>query len=198
MNGETVDEKFGGVPTRIYVSPRRNVFCASRESLSKDLASEGVYTSVIEDKILIILGLIFALLVIFQAYLALGLVVGIAGIGVVTYRSVSERSGEIGMLRALGFRKGMVMKGMILEISWTSLLGMVNGAVVAMAFHYAIYQKFWKEQGVDLILPWTEVMSIRYWWMVSGFSCYMGACKKSDKSYSIRISFFHRLTNFQM
>ena len=75
------------------------------------------------------------------------------------------------MLRALGFRKGMVMKGMILEISWTLLLGMVNGAVVAMAFHYAIYQKFWKEQGVDLILPWTEVMSI----VIGGWSLVLAA-----------------------
>jgi len=78
----------------------------------------------------------------------------------VTYRSVSERSAEIGMLRAIGFRKSMVLKSMIVEISWTSLLGMINGALVALAFHYAIYQTFWEEQGVDLILPWVEVSLI--------------------------------------
>ena len=36
----------------------------------------------------------------------------------------------------------MVLKSMIVEISWTSLLGMINGALVALAFHYAIYQTF--------------------------------------------------------
>lgn len=161
MSGETVDEKYGGVPTRIYVSHSAEISSSELEdSLSRDLASDGVYTSVIEDEILILLGLIFAILAIFQAYLALGLVVGIAGIGVVTYRSVSERSAEIGMLRAIGFRKSMVLKSMIVEISWTSLLGMINGALVALAFHYAIYQTFWEEQGVELILPWLEVSLI--------------------------------------
>ena len=161
MDGEIVSEQFGGVATRIYVSHTSDISSAElEESLSKDLAADGVYTSVIEDEILIILGLIFAILAIFQAYLALGLIVGIAGIGVVTYRSVSERSGQIGMLRALGFRKSMVMKGMILEVTWTSLLGMLNGSLVALAFHYGIYKTFWEEQGVDLILPWFEVVSM--------------------------------------
>ena len=161
MDGEIVDEQYGGVVTRIYVSHGPDVSSAELEdSLSADLAPSGVYTSIIEDEILLILGLIFAILTIFQAYLALGLVVGIAGIGVVTYRSVSERSGQIGMLRALGFRKRMVMSGMIIEVSWTSLLGMINGAVVAIAFHYALYQTFWEEQGAKLILPWFEVVSM--------------------------------------
>ena len=161
MDGEIVDEQYGGVVTRIYVSHTSDISSDDLEkSLSSDLAPDGVYTSVIEDEILLILGLIFAILTIFQAYLALGLIVGIAGIGVVTYRSVSERSGQIGMLRALGFRKRMVLSGMLIEVSWTSLLGMINGAVVAIAFHYALYQTFWEEQGAELILPWFEVVSM--------------------------------------
>ena len=159
MNGEIVEEQYGGVVTRIYVSHESGTDSSELEqALSSDLSSSGVHTSIIEDEILLILGLIFAILTIFQAYLALGLIVGIAGIGVVTYRSVSERAGQIGMLRALGFRKRMVMNGMILEISWTSLLGMINGAAVAIAFHYALYRTFWEEQGADLILPWLEVL----------------------------------------
>src|SRR5205823_14319458 len=39
-----------------------------------------------------------------KAYLALGLIVGIAGIGVITMRNVVERRQETGALRALGFR----------------------------------------------------------------------------------------------
>jgi ABC-type antimicrobial peptide transport system permease subunit len=54
----------------------------------------------------------------------------------------------------------MVMGGMILEVSWTSLLGMLNGAIVAMMFHLALYRTFWEDQGVDLILPWFEVLTI--------------------------------------
>ena len=161
MNGEIVEEQYGGVPTRIYVSHEAGSSSIQLEkSLSKDLAGDGVYTSVIEDEILIILGLIFAILGIFQAYLALGLIVGIAGIGVVTYRSVSERSQQIGMLRALGFRKSTVMKTMVTEISWISMLGLLNGAIVALAFHIALHRTFWEDQGADLILPWFEVIAV--------------------------------------
>ena len=161
MDGEIVDEQYGGVVTRIYVSHGDDISSTDLEdTLSTDLAQEGVYTSVIKDEILLILGLVFAILMIFQAYLALGLIVGIAGIGVVTYRSVSERSGEIGMLRALGFKKRMVMSGMFLEVSWTSILGILNGALVAVAFHVALHRTFWEDQGVDLILPWVEIISM--------------------------------------
>ena len=161
MDGEIVNDQYGGVVTRIYVSHDSNLESSELdESLTKDLAIQGVNSSVIKDEILLILGLVFAILLIFQAYLALGLIVGIGGIGVVTYRSVSERSNEIGMLRALGFRKKMVMSSMLIEVSWTSLMGIINGALVAVGFHVALHSTFWKEQNVDLILPWQEIILI--------------------------------------
>jgi putative ABC transport system permease protein len=164
MNGNVVDEQFGGVVTRVYVSHGEDVDSGElQEDLAQDLSRQGVNSSVIEEDILLILGLVFAILSIFQSYLALGLVVGIAGIGVVTYRSVSERSGQIGMMRALGFRRRMVMFSMILEISWVAVLGMLNGALVALAFHSAIHDSFWKEQGVELILPWATMI-----WLIIG------------------------------
>ncbi len=161
MSGEIVDEQFGGVVTRVYVSHPAGVDSAELEDkLSQDLASKGTHSTVIADEILLLLGLVFSILSIFQAYLALGLLVGIAGIGVVTYRSVSERTGEIGMLRALGLRRKSVMGGMILEISWVSLLGMLNGAAVGVAFHIGLHDAFWKEQGVDLVLPWGVIFGM--------------------------------------
>ena len=190
MDGEIVDEQYGGVVTRIYVSHTSDVSSDELEkSLSSDLAPDGVYTSIIEDEILLILGLIFAILTIFQAYLALGLIVGIAGIGVVTYRSVSERSGQIGMLRALGFRKRMVLSGMLIEVSWTSLLGMINGAVVAIAFHYALYQTFWEEQGAKLILPWFEVVSMVFGgWILVLFATWIPVRKATKVTPSLALS----------
>ncbi|MGB1689376.1 MAG: ABC transporter permease, partial [Candidatus Poseidoniaceae archaeon] len=63
MDGEIVEEQYGGVVTRIYVSHTSDVSSEYLEkSLSSDLAPNGVYTSVIEDEILLILGLIFAIL----------------------------------------------------------------------------------------------------------------------------------------
>src|SRR5437899_4418142 len=58
-----------------------------------------------------------------QAYLALGLIVGIAGLGVITMRNVVERRQETGALRALGFRKSMVLKSFLFELSFIALTG---------------------------------------------------------------------------
>ncbi len=161
MNGKIVDEQFGGVVTRMYVSHDESVSSGEVEkSISDSLAKDGVYTSVIEDEILILLGLIFAILAIFQSYLALGLFVGIAGIGVVTYRSVSERTSQIGMIRAIGFTKRNLLVSMLIEISWISVLGILNGIVVALLFHRALYEEFWKEQGVSLTLPYEISLSL--------------------------------------
>ena len=52
------------------------------------------------------------------------------------------------------------MSGMFLEVSWTSILGILNGALVAVAFHVALHRTFWEDQGVDLILPWVEIISM--------------------------------------
>jgi putative ABC transport system permease protein len=115
---------------------------------------------------LIIQGLVFAILSIFQGYLALGLIVGIAGIGVVTVRSVSERSSQIGMLRALGYTRGMTRASLLIEVSWVALLGMGNGIAVAIGFHYAIYQRFWAEQGVEFSIP----LSVISWLLIGGWA----------------------------
>ncbi|MDP6870371.1 MAG: FtsX-like permease family protein [Candidatus Poseidoniaceae archaeon] len=161
MNNEIVEEQFGGVVTRIYVSHNSGIESAQlHDVLSDELASDGVHVTVIEGEILLILGLVFQILDIFQAYLALGLIVGIAGIGVVTYRSVSERSGQIGMLRALGFRRRLVMISLLIEILWISLLGMLNGAIIGIFFHIGLHNSFWAERGAELVLPWATTIGL--------------------------------------
>jgi putative ABC transport system permease protein len=51
-----------------------------------------------------------------QGFLALGLLVGIAGLGVVMVRAVRERRRNIGVLRALGFQAGTVQRAFLTEL----------------------------------------------------------------------------------
>jgi putative ABC transport system permease protein len=51
----------------------------------------------------------------FQAFLGLGLVVGILGLGAITARNVQERKYELGVLRALGYTRRMIIKAFLLE-----------------------------------------------------------------------------------
>jgi putative ABC transport system permease protein len=62
-----------------------------------------------------------------QGYLGLGLLVGIAGLGVVMVRAVRERRRQIGMLRAMGFQSSVVRRAFLLEATFIAAQGIVIG-----------------------------------------------------------------------
>jgi putative ABC transport system permease protein len=95
---------------------------------------------------------------IFEAFLALGLVVGIAGLGIISIRSVVERRKEIGMLRAIGFRKRMVLATFLLENSYVALLGILIGIVLGIDLGYAIATS--PGSNVSFVIPWVSLLEI--------------------------------------
>jgi putative ABC transport system permease protein len=62
-----------------------------------------------------------------EGFLALGLVVGVAALGVVTARAVVERRQQIGVLRAIGFQRRMVQACLLLESSFVALTAILVG-----------------------------------------------------------------------
>jgi hypothetical protein len=73
-----------------------------------------------------------------QAFVSLGFVVGILGLLVVASRSVAERKREIGMLRALGFRRMDVVISVVLELVVMGLIGLFIGFVNGTILGYAL------------------------------------------------------------
>jgi putative ABC transport system permease protein len=67
-----------------------------------------------------------------EGFLALGLVVGIAALGVVTARAVVERRQQIGVLRAIGFQRRTVQASLLLESSFIALTAIILGAVLGL------------------------------------------------------------------
>jgi putative ABC transport system permease protein len=67
-----------------------------------------------------------------QGYLALGLLVGIAGLGVVMVRAVRERRREVGILRSLGFGSASVRRAFVTESGFVALEGIVIGVALAV------------------------------------------------------------------
>lgn len=92
-----------------------------------------------------------------EAYLALGLIVGIAGLGVITMRNVVERRQETGALRALGFRKSMVLRSFLLELSFIALTGIAMGVVLGVALSYDLFLRFFEGQTA-FIIPWERLL----------------------------------------
>ena len=178
-----VEERYDGAITRVYVSvapsspvleddPRgvdvppgkseeeRRAAAGVSEALDEALADEGVLVTLIVDDILLVQGLVLAILAIFQAYLALGLGVGLLGIGVVTARAVRDRTHVIGLLRAIGVTKQRIGQSLAGEVAWTGGLGLLVGAVIGMMFHVRLHAALWAEQGAELSLPWGSALSV--------------------------------------
>ena len=75
-----------------------------------------------------------------QIFVALGLGVGIAAMGIVALRAVAERRREIGMLRANGFTSRMVLRAFFLEYSYVTLVGITIGTVLGLLIVWNLTQ----------------------------------------------------------
>jgi putative ABC transport system permease protein len=91
-----------------------------------------------------------------RGFLAFGLLVGIAGLGVVMVRAVRERRQEIGMLRAMGFRKGLIRTAMLSEAGLIAVQGTVIGAVLGLITTRQILtgSDSFGDGGMPFIVPW--------------------------------------------
>ncbi len=94
-----------------------------------------------------------------EGYLAMGLLVGMAGLGIITMRSVVERRAEIGALRALGFRRSMVLKSLLIETSYVALVGIAIGVVLGVLLGYRIWLDF-LTQADEYVIPWGRILIV--------------------------------------
>ncbi len=94
----------------------------------------------------------------FQGFSGLGLVVGIAAIGVLSVRAVVERRQSVGILRAIGFRASMIRTQFLIESSFITLIGIVIGILLGVMQSYLIFQEISKElEGAQFTVPIGEV-----------------------------------------
>ena len=89
----------------------------------------------------------------FQAFIGIGLAAGLAALGVIAVRAVVERRGQIGVLRSLGFRSQMVGVGMLIEMGFIALLGVVLGTVLALAMAWRLFAENTFGPDISLYIP---------------------------------------------
>lgn len=91
-----------------------------------------------------------------EGYLGLGLLVGIAGLGVVMVRAVRERRRQIGMLRAMGFPHGLVRSAFLIEAGFIAVQGVVIGVALAIISSYQLLSNTdtFGEERLAYEVPW--------------------------------------------
>lgn len=123
------------------------------------LATEGVQAEPIRELIDESLSQDRAFTRMFQAFMALGLFVGIAALGVIAFRSVVERRQQIGMLRAIGYQTETVAATFVLESAFVAMMGILSGIVggVIVSRNLFTIGQF-SGDDIDFMMPWNEVV----------------------------------------
>jgi putative ABC transport system permease protein len=98
--------------------------------------------------------------VLIEVFMGLGLVVGIAGLGIVMLRNVRERRQHIGVLRAIGFQTRMVLNAFVVEASFISILGMAVGLTMGLVVAYELWDDFFRPTGALFIVAWEQLALI--------------------------------------
>ncbi|MBW3080586.1 ABC transporter permease [Bifidobacterium saguinibicoloris] len=97
------------------------------------------------------------ILIILYALLALSIVIAVFGIVNTLALSVSERTREIGLLRAIGTSRGQVRGMLAIEASLIAVLGTLLGVVVGVAAG-AVIQRVYAANGLErLAVPWDQL-----------------------------------------
>ena len=102
-------------------------------------------------------------LLLFQGFMGLGLIIGIAALGVIAFRAVVERRQQIGMLRAIGYQRSMVALSFIFESSFVALSGIVLGAVLGVSLSWVLFTSGGigeASEGGSFIVPWLQLIVI--------------------------------------
>lgn len=96
-----------------------------------------------------------------QGFMGLGLLVGIAAVGVIAFRTVVERRQQIGMLRAIGYKRSTVALSFLLESSFITLLSVVSGILLAIWLSYFMLTSD-QFPGADgsYYVPWLQIIAI--------------------------------------
>jgi len=139
---------------------------SEQKDISKDMEQEflagGMKTVIIKEELEGFLSTMTSFMTLMQAFLSLGLVVGIAGLGIITIRSVAERKQQIGMLRAIGFKRGMILKSFLIESSYIALLGIITGIGlgITLALRFYLDDSDGPPISGEFIIPWSTLLIV--------------------------------------
>ena len=117
-------------------------------------AEDGLSFTSIPEEVARISATIQALVLVFEAFLALGLFVGLAATGFLASRAVHERMRDIGTLRALGFEEKDVRRAFVLESTLTAGIGLLIGTGVGLLVAASIWWREVRDEGAAFRPPW--------------------------------------------
>jgi putative ABC transport system permease protein len=136
---------------------------ATAGRLEATFLSNGLEAEVMEEELDKAVGANYTFIYLLQGFLGLGLIVGVAALGVISARSVVERRHEIGVMRSIGYERRMVQLSFLLESSMVALVSLVLGTVLGIIVSYNVVmdtaeQPSW--DNIQLAVPWRDLVIV--------------------------------------
>ncbi len=165
IGGEATLSRLRSVPVTgdsIYVKAAEGQDArAVAGEIERAFVSSGLDAAVIAERFAQRQRLTGGALQLLQGFMALGLLVGIAALGVISTRSVYERRQQVGMLRALGYQKGMVTLSFLIESSFVSITGLMIGALTGLVLGDNLVLAFFPQISASAVsTPWLPIVLI--------------------------------------
>ena len=134
---------------------------AVAQAAERSLLSGGLNASLMSDRFTVTQAILRGMLQLFQGFLALGLITGLAGLAVISARTVVERRQQVGMLRAIGMSTGAIAGMFILESSFVALSGILVGTAIGMVTGSELIGAFYTfATDEPLGIPWPSILSL--------------------------------------
>ena len=122
-----------------------------------DLKAYGLDAYTVESVVIENIEIENTYIAIFQVLLIFGVIMGTLGVGLVVWRNMIEREWEMGILRAIGFSRRLLMKSILLEnsciVSGGILLGTISGLIISGIFLFRL------QIGLTT-WPWLHVVAV--------------------------------------
>jgi putative ABC transport system permease protein len=149
------------VPSRFYVKLQPGVDATSLAAgVQGHFLDNGAEASSIDDLMDEGFRMTRQMFQLFEGYLALGLLVGIAGIAVVMIRAVRERRRPIGTLRAIGYGSRVIGRSFAVETAFIALEGTIIGATLALLTLYTLVSNSDAMGEVIFSVPWLPLIAL--------------------------------------
>ena len=98
-----------------------------------------------------------------MGFMGLGLIVGVAALGVISARSVVERRQQIGVLRSIGFRRTMVEAIFLLESAFVALTSILVGTGLGLIVAHNVIADSQRQgtfANLAMQVPWVTLVVI--------------------------------------
>jgi putative ABC transport system permease protein len=124
------------VPSRFYVAAAHPEATARR--IRADFVVNGADADTVHSVVATAVSQNSAFFTLMQQFVGAGLLIAVAGVGVIMFRAVRERRREVGVLRSLGFQTHSVARTFVFEAGVVATIGVALGVVIGIAACYVL------------------------------------------------------------